>query len=362
MTNKRIAVIGAGIFGLEIATSLTSKGHNVILYEKAQSVLEKTTSNNQNRLHLGLHYPRDLETARQSRIGYENFLKKYSQSVKQNFPNFYAVSNLETKTTTSGFIEFAAEAQIPLERIRDEDIGALGFNPDLIDSLWKCKEAVIDIFQYRKIALSAAMEVGLKIELGHEITNANYDGSSWDLFANSIKLGSFDLIVRATYGQDRILTNIEPESERVFEYQQTLVFEISSFAQSFGLTVVDGDFVTVLPSGFSDNFLIYSPVPSVLNRFIGKEVPANWNFDDQSIIQHSYETVSKRALLYAPVLGEISKLRILKAIRTIEPFVSQTDKRVSYFNKPYPNFYDVHSGKVDHAIELAESLIDLLSQ
>ena len=217
MINRKVAVVGAGIFGLEIATSLKSKGHDVILYEKANSVLEKTTSNNQNRLHLGLHYPRDLETARQSRIGYENFLRRYSQSVKQNFPNYYAISNLGTKTTTSGFIEFASEAQISIDRVRNEDVSDLGFNSDLIDSLWKCKEAVIDISRYRKIALDAAIDVGLTIELGCEITRANYDGSIWSLFADTEKLGSFDFVVRATYGQDRILTNIEPKIERIFE-------------------------------------------------------------------------------------------------------------------------------------------------
>ncbi len=362
MKGRKIAVIGGGIFGLEIATSLKRAGHQVSLYEKQGCVLEKTTSNNQNRLHLGLHYPRDLETAKQSRIGYNNFLKRYSGSVKQNFPNYYAVSNSDSKTTSNGFINFAAEAQIPIENVRNEYIDSLGFNSNLIDSLWKCEEAVIDITEYRRIALGLAKEVDLKIELSREITNVNYDGSIWDLFAGPERIGSFDLVIRATYGQDRIMANIEPKISRIFEYQQTLVFEVSSSAQSFGLTVIDGDFVTILPSGFSDNFLIYSPIPSVLNRFIGNEVPSNWNFNEQVTIQQSYEVVSKRAQTFAPVLGQISKVRTLKAIRCIEPFVSHTDKRVSSFTETYPNFYDVHSGKVDHAIELAESLVNLLDR
>ena len=150
-------------------------------------------------------------------------------------------------------------------------------------------------------------------------------------------------------------------NERVYEYQQTLVHEVSSTAISFGLTVIDGDFVTILPSGFSSNFLIYSPLPSVLNRYVGASIPENWSFNDERMIEKSFEIVSKRALNYAPILGGISRIRTLKAIRSLEPFVSKTDKRTSYFTSRYTDYYEIHSGKVDHAIAIAESLGKMLS-
>ena len=360
MASKKIAVIGGGIFGLEIATALMGAGHKVTLFEKENGVMLRTTSNNQNRLHLGLHYPRDMKTARQSRFGFDKFIKKYPGSVRTGFTNYYAVSTESTQTSTEAFVEFAKSAEILIMPISPNGARECGFNVALIDSLWACQEAVVDIQVYRKLALEAAASVNLPILLSTEISSANFDGKLWTLNSNGVDRGSFEFIVRATYGQDRMAINVASESPIVYEFQQTLVYEVSSKAKAFGLTVVDGDFVTILPRGFSSNFLIYSPLPSVLNRYVGESVPGGWNFDDQAMIEGSFKKVSERAITYAPVLGEISLTNVLTAIRALQPFVSKTDQRVSFHTNPYPNFYDIQSGKIDHAIEIAESLCALL--
>jgi hypothetical protein len=258
-------------------------------------------------------------------------------------------------------VNFAKAAEIPIMPISPSGARDCGFNVAFIDSLWSCKEAVVDIQVYRKLALEVAASVKLPIILSTEISSANFDGKLWNLTSNFVDQGSFKFIIRATYGQDRIAINVTPENPIVYEFQQTLVFEVSSKAKPFGLTVVDGDFVTILPRGFSSNFLIYSPLPSVLNRYVGELVPKGWNFDDKPMIEGSFKKVSERAIKYAPVLGEFSLTNVLTGIRALQPFVSKTDQRVSFHTNPYPNFYDIQSGKIDHAIEIADSLCALLS-
>ena len=76
MNTKRIAVIGAGIFGSEIALKLRRHGYEVKLFEKSLNILSGATENSQNRRHLGLHYPRDLQTATQSVRGYDSFVNR----------------------------------------------------------------------------------------------------------------------------------------------------------------------------------------------------------------------------------------------------------------------------------------------
>jgi hypothetical protein len=356
MKNPKIAVIGAGIFGLEIATTLKNAGFRVSLFEKEKSVLTRTTSNNQNRLHVGLHYPRDLETARQSVKGYKKFIEKYPSAVRTNFKNFYGVAKEGTQTDTESFLKFAHEAGISIEAVKLTDAQYAGINPAILESLWLCNEAVVDINEYRRLAIEKANSSALEIQLNTTISEAFFDGSQWVLYSNSEKLGNFDYVVRATYGQDSININVIPNMKKTYEFQQTLVFEVASKAKTFGLTVIDGDFVTILPNGFSDNFLIYSPLPSVLNRYIGEKVPRQWTNYDEEMINESFEVVSKRANEFAPILGDHSRLRTLLAIRTLEPFMSKTDKRVSNLRENYPAFYEVQSGKIDHAIEIAEQL------
>lgn len=362
MKNLKIAVIGAGIFGLEIATTLNNAGFGVSLFEKEGSVLTRTTSNNQNRLHIGLHYPRDLETARQSVKGYRNFIEKYPSAVRTNFKNYYGVAKEGTQTNTDAFLEFAAQAGISIEAVKPNDASLVGINTNLLESIWLCNEAVVDINEYRRLALEKAKSSSLDMHLNTTICHAFYDGSQWVLNSNDEKFGKFDFVVRATYGQDSININVSPKAKKIYEFQQTLVFEVASKAKTFGLTVVDGDFVTILPSGFSNNFLIYSPLPSVLNRYIGERVPRQWTSYDEEMIEESFEVVSKRASEFAPILGKLSRLRTLLAVRTLEPFMSKTDKRVSHLKENYPAFYEVQSGKIDHAIEIANQLKRVLEE
>ena len=55
-----IVVIGCGIFGAEIALKVSSMGLSVKVFEANDDILLGASMNNQNRLHLGFHYPRDI--------------------------------------------------------------------------------------------------------------------------------------------------------------------------------------------------------------------------------------------------------------------------------------------------------------
>jgi L-2-hydroxyglutarate oxidase LhgO len=59
---KKIAVIGAGWFGCHIAYQLIKKNYSVKIYEERNDIFCGASGNNQNRLHLGFHYPRSLIT------------------------------------------------------------------------------------------------------------------------------------------------------------------------------------------------------------------------------------------------------------------------------------------------------------
>lgn len=63
---------------------------------------------------------------------------------------------------------------------------------------------------------------------------------------------------------------------RNIEYHQTMIAILDSNTSTFGVTVVDGDFLTILPLGFSNRYLAYAPSISVLNSHKGLCPPANW--------------------------------------------------------------------------------------
>ena len=55
--NKKVAVIGGGIFGITAAFTL-SQNNEVDLFEKNDDLITQASYVNQYRLHRGSHYPR----------------------------------------------------------------------------------------------------------------------------------------------------------------------------------------------------------------------------------------------------------------------------------------------------------------
>lgn len=128
----RVAVIGAGVFGLTTAMTLTKAGHEVTVFERELEALRGSTPNSVMRLHLGLHYPRDLETAVQSRRGYWEFLEAFGEAVDLNFPNYYAVARQGSRVDASQFLEFARVARIPISREGIEYTSTIGFDSETL--------------------------------------------------------------------------------------------------------------------------------------------------------------------------------------------------------------------------------------
>jgi len=101
----KIGIIGGGLFGITIYLKLKEKGYSCTLFEKKKIILDGASSNNLNRVHLGYHYPRDLETARQSLKGYKNFKKFYSSSIIEKFNNYYFIAN-SSKVNLKNYLKF----------------------------------------------------------------------------------------------------------------------------------------------------------------------------------------------------------------------------------------------------------------
>ena len=79
-TNPRIAIVGAGIFGVTTALMLAKKGYKVAVFEKTNDIFNGASGINQYRLHSGYHYPRAISTATDCRDSVQYFCKEYELS------------------------------------------------------------------------------------------------------------------------------------------------------------------------------------------------------------------------------------------------------------------------------------------
>jgi len=356
---SKVAVIGAGAFGVTIAIELAKKGHSVLLLEKDAEILRGGTANSQNRLHLGLHYPRDLETAIQSKLGFMKFSKKYPLIVRNDFPNYYAIAANGSHVNSMQFQEFALTAGISLAKLQCEL--PFGMAAKSIEEIWECDEGVIDIDKFREHLKNELIVQNIEIHNDIEITRIVKESSKWKLQTNTgEEFGNFDYIVRATYGSDRI-ESLDVDLRRTeYEYHRTLILEVSSKCETKGITIVDGDFLTLLPKGFSDNFLIYAPSLSVLDRHQGLEPKNYWKDSDSEVLEAETALVDRLNSWLPKFLINKIESRLVTT-RSIQPNVSRTDKRVSEVKWLNSSIVEVWSGKIDHCIEIAEQISDQIS-
>ena len=109
--NKKIAIIGGGIFGVSIYILLKQKGIDCCLFERKKNLLKGATTNNLNRVHFGYHYPRDNLTAKQSYKGYKSFKSFYKEAIFQNFKNYYFIAK-KSKVSFQNYLKFCKKNKL----------------------------------------------------------------------------------------------------------------------------------------------------------------------------------------------------------------------------------------------------------
>jgi len=355
----KIAIIGAGIFGVVIADIISADGHSITIFERQDDLFLGATGNSSNRLHLGFHYPRDIETAVQSLEGFKSFVSRYPDACNFEFPCIYALSKKESKTSLDSFLEFLDSAQLKAIELNNASLSSYGFATDRISRSWQTEEGVVDINVLKNLLIDRLRQADIKINLGVEIKRLYKRGNRWELEFDGGKQ-EYDLVVIATYGVDDIkIEDIEISRSRSI-YQATLVLQAQISVPKFGMTVIDGDFITVLPKGFTSDSLIYAPGPSViaesedLNYVLGESTSA------EKLKSKSLSLVKRYQEFFPEAPTEFSN-NFLVTIRNLEMSTRATDKRVSRIEKLGVNLFSVRSGKIDHAILIGKEISQFTS-
>ena len=83
-----IAIIGAGWVGCHLANNLKNI-HDIKLIDRSE-IFAGASFYNQNRLHMGFHYPRSFSTRKLCYDTFNKFSKEYSNIVSNIKNNIYA--------------------------------------------------------------------------------------------------------------------------------------------------------------------------------------------------------------------------------------------------------------------------------
>lgn len=366
ISNNRIAIIGCGIFGALAAIRLGEAGYKVEVFEEKALPLSGATRNNLNRVHLGPHYPRDIDTAKQSLNNFDRFCLEFKPAINKNFTNGYFIAKENSKTSPEDFIKFLDSANIPYEEVNPSKfpLKLLQVSMGII-----CKEAVYDINILRELLISKMDAVQIKLNCLSKISNINIKNNGFELELNNSELKNFDIVINSSYQNiNRLYKSMQQDDNlgREFQYEYTASALIDlDITEPVGATIMDGPFVTLLPFGITGKYLLYDVEKSVLKRSIAEFMPNEWgNLKTTPVANISEYDFSMRliksALKFIPSLSKARVHGLMHGPRMVLSGKDSSDARPSYVSEVFPGYFEIFSGKVDHAIETGEKLLDLI--
>ena len=354
-----VAVIGCGVFGAEIALKAKTYGLSVEVYEAKDDILSGASANNQNRLHLGFHYPRDLETGKQSIRGFSAFKEKYSKCIQEDFLNAYFVSNRDSLTSPKEFLNFCELLGQPYNSISSKDfpVEVRGADTGVL-----CQEGVYDCGILRDLIWNDLHHNKINVVLDACAIKIKKKGEQYKIdFANKESVLA-DTVINCSYGNINRLTEQLGYSvtERLFEYTAIPIIKIDM--PKVGITIMDGPFMTLLPYGKSENFLLYNVEHVLVKKNISRQMDPAWlqpetaPFFDIDKIKY-FDKMIALCKKFVPVLEHATLVGFLEGPRMVLAQKEDTDARPSMVNSYNDDgYFTVFSGKIDHCMWVADEV------
>lgn len=330
----RILIIGAGWYGCHLAKVLLEGGHKIILVDKSNTIFSGSSSKNQNRLHLGFHYPRSTSTITECQSGYSKFIEYYDGLTTNINNNLYfiakegslsSINNLKAvfeHNTCDTFL--ATKDLIPIVNINNECISV--------------KEKYINPFKAMNYFKCLLLPYLVKIDTP-DIFN------SIDDIVNYFLPQQFDTIINCTYN------HLEPIEFDHYELFCSLVYTIDT-PEIFAYTVMDGAFFSIYPYDIEQK--LYT-VTSVKHGpiYSGKKICAQ-----QICISEFVATVEKELLTFMPNWHTFAKFHSHFTSWKTKPCTNTDDRTMKYMHTG--NTLHFYGGKITGIFEAEKILNDYL--
>ena len=271
----KIAIIGAGFYGCYMAEKLC-KDHEIHIYDKQPRMCTGAITNNQNRLHLGYHYPRSKDTIEQVISCYNQFLQEFGDCVDFVENNIYAVhqdSAVDFDEYKRVF-DFYSTLDHP-EVLKSDPIWAKIKNPKDFQGAIYTKEGILDL---EKLKLKSVQAIyshkNVELICSYLVDDDNIE---------DIK-EKYDYVINCTYNHPYIgFKNVPVEIKS--EHCLIAIMEDSNF-YDIGFTIMDGQFCSLYPikgNRFSLSSVTHTPFNK--NELTGFDLKDKL----QKIIEHGEE-------------------------------------------------------------------------
>jgi len=358
---KRVAIIGAGIFGLSVALELTKKNYKVVVFERANKILTGASTINHLRHHFGFHYPRSKETVEEIKSARKSFESEYGECISNFFNDYYGVSLVNSQTTPQNFIKFCNKMDLPYEVAWPDN---KYMDRSKIGICIKTPERVYDPSKLKKILLKKIKNKPINLRLNSKIIGGQTKRKIKILrikSQNTILEESFDFIINATYSNFNSFNKWFgfPRKRLQYEKMELLELEIPN-QDKIGLTIMDGEFSSLLPRGEKGTFTLGHVRESVLKAVISDDLdPVVMTSEKTS---SNREGIMREGIKDFPFLKDARIVKSLFVTRVVKPDVEATDERPSEITHYGNGIYSIFGGKVITSVDIGRKVARMVIQ
>lgn len=311
---KKIAIIGAGWVGCHLANTFKNK-YNITLFDKEEEMFSGTSYYNQNRLHLGFHYPRSYKTRKLCKNSYQQFINVYPDITDKVKNNIYAVP--EGKS----ILDFETIKQIYSEEIEEEILLNKFKN---IEGAFLTKERFINFNKARNYFKDKLKDIFCV----DKITNINKLSKKYDFVFNCTN--------------NHIV--VEKCEKDFYELTITLLCEKKRETQFEAVTLIDGNFFSIYP--YSENLYTFTDVKETpIKKFNNvNDLEEYKKTIDINILENKIKIFFENAEQYYPDINKDFKYKNYY-LSTKSKFLSTSDDR-SPVIKINDNIISFFTGKI----------------
>ena len=223
---KNIIIVGTGWYGCYIAEFIIDNypNINIILIDQNKNIFQESSYKNQNRLHLGFHYPRCDITLKKCKKYYYKFIEKYNFLTNIIDKNYYIISN-KSNIDYNTYINKYKEQNIHFQTIKNN------FIKNIDGNILNTQERFVD-FEKTKEYFKEKFKNKVKFIMNYHVDNIAKVGNKI-LINNDLEC---DALFNCTYNQ------IQSHKNVIYEKCLTLLYKKIGDTPFDCLTIMDGKF------------------------------------------------------------------------------------------------------------------------
>lgn len=346
----KIAVVGAGIFGITTSLKLSERGYAVTLYEKNDDILQQASGINQYRLHAGYHYPRCISTAHECRNSRDLMLREFSEAVIQHPEQYYCISKTDSLITAEQYLNFLDDLFLPYHESIPDMI-----RPESVQLGVLVNETRWDPYKFYHLCWDKLRASDVKIALKRKFGKSDNKRYDW--------------VITATYKDSNELVEPEAHQDYKFELCEKPVMKLPSMYRGRGVVILDGPFMCIDPLGDTEFHTMGHVVHAIHATNRGKQADDYEELQpylNRGLIQDPRHTHIKKMIESASIyFNDIEKAEHLGSMfthRVVLPDIDDKDSRPTIVRKIGNNIISIFSGKIPTCVKTAENVCDMVEE